>query len=280
MITTPVSVPKIDTETDVKIEPPLNIYMTWNKWSEKSKDIPFKSASSGVGHGEHKVAGELEIQVLGQNSTYDMMLNLNGLMSKCDVKKLDKQDDFNTGKKGRDALRCIKTSITILLDSLSNFANSDIFTPDESKMILWFKDVSPDELAVGTLKKLKEVCKMLFLKKEILRSSIPLVPFTIYSQTSDMSLDLFYTNCEKLGLTFPSEFFSFIKTIKIIQLMDHPYINEPEELTNDLNSLVFKIFEDIKLIIVDSNKGYMLVDIRNIQFYRITRGYPRFKVIF
>ena len=36
--------------------------------------------------------------------------------------------------------------------------------------------------------------------------------------------------------------------------MDHVYINEPEKLGNDLNSLISKIFTNIKLIITDKDK--------------------------
>jgi len=281
---TPVSAVNVEAKTDVKTTLPINVEMNcniWYKWSEKSKDIPFESSITGVGHGEQKVACELDTHSLGQNSSYDMIPMLNGVMSKCDVKKLDAQNDFNTGKDGRDALRPIKTSISNLLASLNTFAKSDVFTPDEKGMLLLFYDVSPDELAVGTLKKLEEMCSMLYLKKKTLRSTLPLVPFTVYSQTSDMPLDLFYTNCQKLGLVFPSEFSSRIETLEILHLMDHVYINEPKKLVNDLHSLISKIFTDMKIIIADKDKGYMILeDISKIQFYRITRGHPRFKIVF
>lgn len=117
---------------------------------------------------------------------------INGVELKCDVKKLDTQNDFNTGKEGRDALRPIKTSITNLLDSLNVFAKSDVFTPHEKDTLLWFDDVSPDELAVGTLKRLKDICILLLYKKNNLRSTLPVVVFTAHDQTYNMPLDLFY----------------------------------------------------------------------------------------
>ena len=206
---------------------------------------------------------------------------LNGVKSKCDVKKLDTQNDFNTGKEGRDALRPIKTSITILLNSINVFAKSDMFTPDEKEGLLWFHDVSPDELAVGTFKKLKNMCILLSDKKKKLYSTLPVVSFTAHNQTANMPLDLFYYTYQRLGLVFPSEFSSFIETIQILQFMDHVYINEPGKLVNDLDSLISKIFTDIKLIIVDKDKGYIILEDKSkIQFYRITRGNPRFKVLF
>jgi hypothetical protein len=265
----------IDVETDI------NEVMNWKSWSDKSKDISFESTTTGVGDGEEKVARELDTNIFGQNSHYDMKPIINGIPTKCDVKKLDKQDDFNTGKEGRDALRPSKTLITNLLDNLNYFAISDVFTLDEKKELSLFHDVSPDELSKGTLKKLNKICAMLSLKKNGLRSTIPSVPFTVNSQTNHMPIDLYYTICQKLELVFPSEYEPFIETIQILQRMDHVYINEPEKLVSDLDSLVGKIFTDIKIIIADKEKGYMIIeDTSKIHFYRITRGTPRFQIIF
>ena len=128
---TPVSAPKIEAETDVKVIPPVKVEMIWIPWSEKSKDIPFKSTITGVGDGEQKMERELDTPILGQNSAYDMMPIINSIKTKCDVKKLDTQNDFNTGKEGRDALRPIKMLHTIFLDSLNIFVKSPLFTPEE-----------------------------------------------------------------------------------------------------------------------------------------------------
>jgi hypothetical protein len=49
---------------------------------------------------------------------------------------------------------------------------------------------------------------------------------------------------------------------------------------NPLNSLV-SIFSGLKLIFVDEKKGYCILDnISNIKFERITRGHPRFRLLF
>jgi hypothetical protein len=141
--------------------------------------------------------------------------------------------------------------------------------------------VSPDELAVGTLKKMNDICIMLSAKKNKLRSTLPTTSVTILGQTKESPLDLCYNICQKMGISLPEEFSSYEDTLQILQKMDHPYIDEPERFMEDLNSLVGKIFDDIKLIIVDDKKGYMIIeDTKNIEFYRITRGHPRFKVIF
>lgn len=169
----------------------------------------------------------------------------------------------------------------MLLDSLSLFEKSDLFTHEEKEKLKNVKDSSPDELAVGTLKKISEICLMLNRKKPILRSKLPHIPVTIYTQTTQMPLDIFYYNCQKLGLDFPYEYTDHIETIQILQKMDHIYIDEPAKFMEDLHSIVGKLFTDIKIIIVDEKKGFILVpDTTRIRFYRITRGNPRFQVLF
>ena len=63
--------------------------------------------------------------------------------------------------------------------------------------------------------------------------------------------------------------------------MSHPYIDNPDNFKEDINSLVSKLFTNTKIIIVHEQKGYIILeDISRIKFLRITRGSPRFKVIF
>ena len=267
---------KFEATPAVSVEPE----MTWIPWSEKSKNTLFKSSVTGVGDGELKMADEFGTTILGQNSPYDMTLTLNGIKTKCDVKKLDAQDDFNTGREGRDALRPVKMLHTILLDSLEVFAKSDVFTPGEKGSLAWFHDKSPDELAVGTLKKLEAICSMLSEKKKKLRSTLPAVSFTAHSCAKEMPLDLFYLVCHQVGLAFPVDYASHMETIMILQKMDHIYIDEPTRFMKDLDALVHELFTEITLVIVHEEKGYkILQDPSIIKFYRITRGNPRFKVL-
>jgi len=279
--TTPVLAPTIEAKTDVKIILPVKVEMNWIPWSEKSKHIPFKSTINGVGDGEQKISIELNTPFFGQNSPYDMVLMLNGVKTNCDVKKLDAQNDFNTGKEGRDVLRPVKMLHTTFLDSLNVFAGSHLFNPEEKAKLVCVKDVSPDEIAVGTLLKLKEICVMLNLKKKNLRSTLPHVPFTANGQTKEMPLDIYYSVCKKMDLDFPNVFSSYIDTILSLQKMDHIYIDEPSKFMEDLHAIVGKLFVDIRIILADKDKGYMILpDANRIQFYRITRGNPRFQVIF
>ena len=274
----PVSAPKIEAETDGNVIPPVKVDMNWIPWSEKSKNIPFESTIKAVGHGEQKVSWELNTAFRGQNSSYDMMPILNGIKTKCEVKKLDAKNDFNTAKEGRDVLRRTKVLHTTLLDSLNDFIESDLFTPEEKATLVCVKDVSPDEVAEGTQQRLIKALVMLNTKRETLRS---MLPSTINGQTKEVTLDKYYMVCKILGNDFPLEYSSYIDTILILQKLDHIYIDEPSKFMEDLHALVGKLFVDTRIILVDKDKGYMILpDANRIRFLRITRGNPRFQVMF
>jgi hypothetical protein len=81
-------------------------------------------------------------------------------------RRLDAQNDFNTGKEGRDALRPSKLRQTILIDSLIVFQKSNLFTSEEKAKLVSLQHISPDEICVGTLKKMKDICMMLNVKKK------------------------------------------------------------------------------------------------------------------
>lgn len=272
---------KINDKINIK-ESLIKLETKWIKWTEKSKSINFKSTIRGVGDGEKKVAAEFNTKVLGQNSPYDMDIIINGKKIQCDVKKLDTQDDFNTGVKGRNSLRYIKNKLVLLFQSINIFYKSDIFTQDERNMLSSCADISSDELAVGTIKKLNNICIMLNNKKTNLIKELPKIKFhtNLSKNMISLPLHLYYLICEETGIEFQSEFEPYIKIIKILSRMNHPYIDKPNIFMDELNGLV-NIFTDIMIIIVDAQKGYMLIeDLKQIQFLRITLGNPRFKITF
>jgi hypothetical protein len=258
-----------------------HFYMSWNQWTPKSNMISFKSITSGVGDGEDKVAHELETAVLGQNSSYDMKPIINGIALKCEVKKLDVQNDFNTAKEGRNALRPIKSYHYNLLESLRNLSESqDSIFPEEVKQLLQtLANINPDEMSVGTIRKLKESCEKLHLVRLKIIESLPTVQLSNPSgETFSMTLDVYYGMCETIGQPFPTEYVSFEPTIRILQHLKNRYIQEPHLFTDDLNNLV-QFLNDVTLIIVDEQKGYMFIDISHVKFLRITRGNPRFQIV-
>lgn len=254
--------------------------MTWNPWTVKSADIPFKKDQEGVGHGEKKVAKELETTVLGQNSPYDMNAIINGVETRCDVKMLDK-GTFNTGVEGRDALRPIKNTFGQLLIKLKEIDLENMLNYEERK-ILGTKKISPDELSVQTLNRLFRICSVLHTKQADLRSKLPAVRPFIDKATGhelEMTTDVYYNICEQLGIPFPAEMSGHIDACRKLKILDHPYISNPNKLNEDLEGLTY-IFQHITLIFVDKEKGYYICnDKGNLKFTRITRGNPRFKVV-
>lgn len=254
--------------------------MVWIPWSEKSADIPFKTTNVGVGDGEVKVSVELDTSVLGQNSDYDMGPVCDGIKVKCDVKKLDTQNDFNTGVKGRNALRPIKQKYSTLLEAISTIRNSPELSSTEQEKLTELSDVTPDELALGNLQKISVVCVLLHEIQTKLRSKLPFIqPFTDVSGPVPMPLDIYHMFCEKMGRPFPDEYSEYIECIRVLQHLDHCYVREPSRFMDDLNGLA-DVFKDVTIIIVHEKKGYMFIDNKFIRFLRITRGHPRFQVLF
>lgn len=252
----------------------------WVLWTIKSANIPFKTTIKGVGDGEQKVASELNTIVLGQNSDYDMVLNINGLNIPCDVKKLD-ANTFNTGVKGRNALRPIKQSIADLITIFHRLSEITLFSEEERGLLAGFDDISPDELCVSNIRKINLMCESLNKHRTILSAYFPTVtPFIDTDGVSvDMTLDKYFTICQLLQLPFPSKYESFLTQINIYNELSHKYIVSPSLLKEELDKLV-SIFDGLKLIFVDEKKGYCIwEDMSKIKFERITRGHPRFRVL-
>lgn len=258
------------------------INIKWINWTDKSKDIPFKTTSKGVGDGERKVANELGTNIRGQNSHFDMKLIIDGMEYECDVKKLDNYT-FNTGVKGRDALRPIKTKITNLLNSFHKMILSNILTREEKIILQKFEKVSPDELCVSNIQKLNEILYILNKKREEIILRLPNIQPFIKKDGSIVEMNLleYYNICLILKQDFPEEFNDFNDILMLLNDLSHEYIINPDELDNSLKSLV-SIFSELKLIFVDEKKGYCIFNniISNIRFERITQGRPRFRLLF
>jgi len=252
----------------------------WTNWTNRSKDIPFKSTIKGVGDGEQKVVNELDTNILGQNSDFDMKVSIEGIEYACDVKKLDNHT-FNTGVKGRNALRPIKTKITDLLNSFRKILGSNILTQEEITILQNFEEVSPDELCVSNIQKLNKLLHLLHEKRKRIILTLPNVQPFIKKDGSIVEMNLFeyYNICVILKQDVPEEFNEFNNILMLLNDISHEYILNPDELNNSLNSLV-SIFSGLKLIFVDEKKGYCILDnISNIHFERITRGHPRFRLL-
>ena len=227
------------------------------------------------------MASELNTNILGQNSDFDMKIMIEGIEYECDVKKLD-NNTFNTGVKGRNALRPIKTKITDLLNSFRKILSSNILTQEEITNLQDFEEVSPDELCVSNIQKLNKILHLLYKKRQELILTLPNIqPFIKKDDGSIVEMNLFdyYNICLILKQDIPEEFNKFKDILMLLNDISHEYIINPDELNNSLNTLV-SIFSGLKLIFVDEKKGYCILNnILNIRFERITRGHPRFRLV-
>ena len=245
--------------------------MHWIPWTAKSDGILFKTTQQGVGDGEQRVAKELDTTPLGQNSPYDMCPIINGTEMKCDVKKLDHLT-FNTGVIGRNALRNTKNRLEDLLIRIMSIGADAAL-----------EEVSPDELSVGNIRRIKALCETLSAQRAELLASLPIIKPIIdpYSGAEVPQTALqYYKMTQNLGLAVPAVLEPFTAKLEKLLLLDHPYIVSPEQMTNDLNGLR-SIFDGIVLIYVDEKLGYYIETDpqNNILFERITRGHPRFRAV-
>lgn len=250
----------------------------WNLWTNKSENISFNSTTKGVGDGEEKVAAELNTNVLGQNSNYDIKLIIDNIEFYYDVKKLDNYT-FNTGVKGRNALRPIKNNISDLLNIFKKINNSSILTTDEKNKINELDDISPDELCVSSIQKINDICYLLSIKQENLISCLPkIIGFEKNGKPLAIRLDKYFNICFILEENLPTEYESYKDILIFLNNISHKYILSPNLFKSDLDDLV-SLFDKLNLIFVDENKGYCMFNkINYIKFERITRGHPRFRV--
>lgn len=89
---------------------------TWNAWTNKSKEVSFKSTEQAVGDGEHKLGAEYDVKPQGQNVSYDLDI----LGEKWEVKKLDSDNSFRLGVEVSSNYRQIIDSVSRVLEQVLN----------------------------------------------------------------------------------------------------------------------------------------------------------------
>ena len=243
-----------------------------NPWTSRSRNIPFKSSRPGIGAGEDKVAAELDTTVQGQNSSCDLVnFNFNGnFHPRGDVKKLDTDGSFNTGKDGRRAYRAIENKVNHLL---SSFLDSGLDYLQE----LGNRDTG--ELCESTLKSIDDTCARLQTLQRDLKSKLPAVdPMQYNGRQVPMTAQTVYAFCMQNNVDLPDVLSPHRETLRLLELLDHEYIRDPSKMRQELNSLK-TIFEGVALVFVNE-EGYRVVadPVNNVIFLRITKGCPRFRV--
>jgi hypothetical protein len=256
----------------------------WTAWTAASEAVPYLK-SGGTGPGEAKVAAELGASVLGQNSPYDMDAVVEGVMRKIEVKEPDAANSFTCGRNGRDALRPTKARIEELLLVCAELGESPLLVAGHQALVREVAAISPDEVCGRNIKKLTTVCTELNgFSTQVMRGlpTLPLYnPFTGKSQ--EVSALRYYETGrswgmtegalrEKLGDAYASVQF-VVRTLTVF------YIQSPAKLEADLQGLR-SIFSGYILVLVHPEKGYYLMENADstIEFNRITRGHPRFRV--
>ena len=230
---------------------------TWIPWSEEAKKIPYKSIKKGIGHGEDRVASIFKTYPLGQNSPYD--LDIQGL-GQMDVKQLDTDNSFNTGVEGRNALTPIKSNIQLIL------CRED--SPEHIKAI------SSDEICRDNIKKIYDY----FV--ELNEQTTALL--------NQKTCQIYHPETGQKMIVNPVQYYIAHKNMnnpvdenikKFAEIYNHPYVVHPSKMMNDLKNLI-NLFDKIGLIFVSESKGYYMRTTTEIEFCRITKGRPRFKVRF
>jgi hypothetical protein len=247
----------------------MDLMDTWIPWSEECEKIPYTTEKKGIGNGEMRIGFISGASPNGQNEPFDFDIPNYG---KYDVKQLDKYT-FNTGRDGRDALRRVKAKIIGIL-SLVDAPNV-------------LAEISPDEISKKNVANIKRYLNQLNDYKKSLYKQ--LFVHQMYDPVTGASNDCnsfeFY---KALSVTrTPDEIIEIMglesyTVAKKLDDLSHPYIDSPEQMTIDLNNIAGEIFNDIGLIFVDEKNGYHIMKnpAPNLEFERITRGSPRFRVRF
>lgn len=216
----------------------------YQAWSDKSKDVPFKSSQKCVGNGEEKLAKELDISTPlgGQNNTFDL-IHLN--MGNISVKDMT-NDDCTLGTEGCNDMRKIFRTIINLF-------------------VCW-------------IIKYKSKCEMANKFYNEINKKYGSSRTTIIDGID--RLELSKTNLQKLNELFNE--LKKHKSEKKYGSLESEYINDimyslsDKSLQDMLNECVRKEATIMTLIIVDEKKGWLIVkNINKLSCPRITRGTPR-----
>jgi hypothetical protein len=248
----------------------MDLTDTWIPWTEECEKIPYKTTEQkGIGNGEMRIAFISGVSPKGQNEPYDFDIPNYG---KYDVKQLD-HGTFNTGRDGRDALRRVKAKIMGILSLAA--------VPNE------LAEISPDEISQKNVARIKRYLHQLNDYKKSLYNQLLVhrMHDPVSGEYKDCNSFEFY---KALGVhRTPDEVVGImgIQSYTIAKKFDdlsHPYIDSPEQMAIDLSNIGGEIFHDIGLIFVDEKNGYHIMKnpAANIEFERITRGSPRFRVRF
>ena len=267
-------------------------YNQWIRWTHKSNNITY-SRCSDYGAGEKKLAAEFNTKPLGQNFTYDLLVD----KIKFEVKEQDKDGSFRLGVESLSDYSEIIIRILLLFNNVKELKEKlsdsllkkdliekydQIFNKywGSSKTFIYdgFKksEVSESNLNATDriIEHLKELTKTSDFDKVELYSpkSGHMKKFCIEDAYDLLNIDnseIDYVE-KKLGENYN---LAVIKS----HLRELNFFEETS-LKSKLNNVIRHVFSDKKLVFVNKEKGYKIIDDYNkLVCYRITQGGPRCK---
>lgn len=269
----------------------------WNPWTEKSENIPFESTEQAVGDGEQKLGAEYDVSPMGQNVSYD----LDVLGEKWEVKKLDSANSFRLGVEVSSSYRQIIDSVTRILEQIINLekllVDSDtadlikncinkIKTTSGQTTTLLIEGLSKNEVSTANLDKADEIIELIKTltikvdKKVSLFSSFDgsVIEYDLLTAYHKLSFESISIEDKLLILDCDLDFYN--KLLLTAHIGSDISMFNDKSLKEILNQLVRNIFTDIKLVLVQKNKGYKpITNLNKIYCNRITSGNPRCKVL-
>jgi hypothetical protein len=267
----------------------------WNPWTELSELIPFESEVTYIGAGERKLAAEFDTIPLGQNETCDLEIN----NERWQVKKLDVDGSFRLGvdilpEYNNLLSRLFGCSETLVgaqeyllsarfREQISRILN-DLNQTWGTARIAILAGLYRGEVGEENLNKLSELLEEL---KEIIffidDTTIELYssydgkryPYTPTDAIIKIQRENITTK-QKVEILGGVESFdrSFLKS----QIQPHLVFLQHTTLNEYLNTMVRRVFNELRLVLVHKTYGFMPIsaaNIENVYCYRITSGSPR-----
>lgn len=272
----------------------------WNSWTIKSEEIPFKSKEGGIGDGENKLGIEYGVKPLGQNTTYDLDIDLYN--EKWEVKKLDSDNSFRMGiginSSYREVINCVLKIVEhLLVIEKSLIGSGTELIKDIKACIKKVKSISgrtttylidglrKNEVSASNLEKANFIIEV--IKKYIIKDEKKVSMYSSFDGSKQEYSSFVAFNKlryeaipleHKLSLLGGSDFYNRLLITNIIG--SDIDIFRDSTLKEVLNSLVRDSFSSIKLVLVHEEKGYKpITNLESIYCNRITSGNPRCKIV-
>ena len=268
---------------------------SWNLWTKKSSGTPYKSRKRYIGDGEEKLGKELDTNPLGQNDSHD----LNVKNEKWEVKKLDIDGSFRLGVEVATKYNELLYRLIGCFDKLNKAKDYLVSEFFEEKIIRILDDVNTswgmaktpilvglykNEVSESNLKKLDELLEE--LKEVIFISHNKIKLYSsydgeIYEYASTDAVEKIHL--ENISIEKKIDIFgspeSYDQNFLKSQIQKNLEILKDQTLKEYLNKMVREVFDDLTLVIVDKNKGFMpILSIEKVSCYRITSGSPRCRI--